>query len=74
MPVNYRPVSLLPIISHILEHFVKKQLVKYLTAHELYPKTQLVYRKCHSTEDALVLAAKGGCLHAHIAASRASSW
>ena len=56
VPVNYRPVSLLPIISRILEHFVKKQLVEYLTAHELYPKTQFAYRKCHSTEDALVLA------------------
>ena len=53
---NYRPVSLLPIISRILEHFVKHQLTAFLDQHDLMPPTQFAYRKSHSTEDALVLA------------------
>ena len=56
-PTNYRPVSLLPILSRILEFFVKKQLTAYLTQHSILPSSQFAYRKMHSTEDALVLAA-----------------
>ena len=53
---NYRPVSLLPIVSRILGQFVKRQLTEYLYSNELYPMTQFAYRPRHSTEDALVLA------------------
>ena len=53
---NYRPVSLLPIISRTLEHFIKQQLTAFLTEHDLYPETQFAYRRYHSTEDALVYA------------------
>ena len=53
---NYRPVSLLPVVSRILEHFVKTQLTKFLHDHSLLPPSQFAYRKSHSTEDALVLA------------------
>lgn len=53
---NYRPVSLLPIISRILEYFVKKQITCFLDRMQLLPPTQFAYRKNHSTEDALVLA------------------
>ena len=53
---NYRPVSLLPIISRTLEHFSKQQLTAFLTEHDLYPETQFAYRRYHSTEDALVYA------------------
>ena len=55
-PTNYRPVSLLPIISRILEAFVKKQLTTYLESAQLLPTSQFAYRKQHSTEDALALA------------------
>lgn len=53
---NYRPVSLLPILSRILEYFVKKQVSTYLDTYNLLPATQFAYRKNHSTEDALALA------------------
>ena len=56
LPQNYRPVSLLPIISRILETMVKRQLTAYLETHKLLPDSQFAYRKQHSTEDALVLA------------------
>ena len=55
-PKNYRPVSLLPIISRIVEVMVKKQVTTYLDSHSLLPASQFAYRKNHSTEDALALA------------------
>ena len=56
IPTNYRPVSLLPIVSRLLEKLVKEQVDKYLEEHQLLPLTQFAYRTNHSTEDALVLA------------------
>lgn len=53
---NYRPLSLLPIVSRLLEKVVHQQLTAYLTEHNLLPETQFAYRAGHSTEDALVLA------------------
>ena len=53
---NYRPVSLLPATSRILERAVKVQLTKYLEESTLFPESQFGYRRNHSTEDALVLA------------------
>ena len=55
-PCNYRPISLLPIISRILERFVHQQLKLFLTANDLMPTSQFAYRKFHSTEDAVTLA------------------
>ena len=56
MAKNYRPVSLLPIVSRILEYFVKQQVTDNLTEHKLFPESQFAYRRQHSTEDAVVLA------------------
>ena len=53
---NYWPVSLLPIVSRLLEHCVKKQIMAHLQDHHLLPASQFAYRKSHSTKDALVLA------------------
>ena len=53
---NYRPFSLLPIVSRLLETIVKSTLVGYLSALNLLPASQFAYRKNHSTEDALVYA------------------
>ncbi|XP_065186032.1 uncharacterized protein LOC135816859 [Sycon ciliatum] len=56
LPKNYRPVSLLPVISRITEVFVKNQITQYLDSKQLLPPTQFAYRKLHSTEDALTYA------------------
>ena len=53
---NYRPVSLLPIVSRLLEKIVQRQLVAYLRTNNLFPVSQFAYRTGHSTEDALILA------------------
>ena len=46
---NYCPVSLLPIVSRLLEFFVKTYLSKHLVDHDLLPASQFVYRKITST-------------------------
>eukprot|EP00117_Sycon_ciliatum_P019099 scpid40375/ scgid17431/ RNA-directed DNA polymerase from mobile element jockey; Reverse transcriptase len=58
-PGNYRPVSLLPIASKLLEKLVQRQLVAFLDEHNVLPPTQFAFRKDHSTEDALVLLTDG---------------
>ena len=53
---NFRPVSPFPIVSRILENFVKQQLTTYLSENGLFSESQFVYRRQRSTEDAVVLA------------------
>eukprot|EP00117_Sycon_ciliatum_P028991 scpid79624/ scgid23187/ Probable RNA-directed DNA polymerase from transposon X-element; Reverse transcriptase len=53
---NYRPISLLPVVSKILERIVHKRLCVLLTEHDLLPAEQFAYRAHHSTEDAVLLA------------------
>ena len=53
-PGNYRPVSLLPIVSKLLERIVHRQLSSFLDKENLYPPCQFGFRRQHSTEDALV--------------------
>ena len=51
---NYRPISLLPAASKILERIVYEQIQNYLRSHtNLLPAEQFAYRKSHSCEDAL---------------------
>ena len=47
---NYRPVSLLPIISKIFEKVVFIQVYDYFTENDLLYKSQYGFRKLHSTE------------------------
>ena len=47
---NYRPVSLLPIISKIFEKVVFIQVYDYFTQNDLLYKSQYGFRKLHSTE------------------------
>ena len=53
---NYRPVSLLPQISKVLEKVVQQQLTSYLERTQQYPAAQFAYRHSHSTEDAVMYA------------------
>jgi hypothetical protein len=49
---NFRPVSLLPVISKIVEKIVFNQLFKYFTENKLFYISQYGYRIAHSTETA----------------------
>ena len=46
---NYRPISILPVISKLLERTVHSQLVKYLQENHLLSPYQCGFRKQHST-------------------------
>ena len=48
-PGNYRPLSILPIISKIFERSAVNQLVQYLEEKKLLNHIQHAYRKGHST-------------------------
>ena len=47
---NYRPISLLPVMSKIFEKVVFIQLYDYLTKNKLLYDSQYGFRKLHSTE------------------------
>ena len=51
---HYRPVSNLPFLSKVLERIVLKQFLQDLQSHKLLEPFQSAYRKCHSTEAALL--------------------
>jgi len=47
---NYRPISLLPTISKIIEKVAHKQLYDYMDTNNLFNNSQYGFRKNHSTE------------------------
>ena len=51
---NYRPVSNLSFLSKVLERVVLKQLQEHMDNCGYYDPFQSAYKKCHSTETALV--------------------
>ena len=54
VPSNYRPISLLPIVSNITERLVHGQLMEYLIKNNKLAVHQSGNRKLHSTETALL--------------------
>lgn len=50
---NYRPISVLPVLSKIIERHVHDHLSEYLIVHDLIYKNQSGFRKQYSTETAL---------------------
>ena len=49
---NYRPVSVLPVISKIYERFVHDEMYKYF--HHIFSKFQCNFRKGFSTQNCLL--------------------
>ena len=54
IPGNFRPISILPALSTILEKVVCSQLSSYLVTSHILSPFQYAYRPSHSTEDALL--------------------
>ena len=52
---NYRPISILPIISKILEKLVHKRLIQFINKFKLLNNNQFGFRENHSTDSALSL-------------------
>ena len=58
-PADYRPVSLLPVVSKLLERIVLRRLLEHIRTNpdvNIIPEEQFAYRRRHSTEDLLSLA------------------
>ena len=51
---NYRPISLLNVISKIFERVVYNQVYAYFIKHNLFYSSQYGFRTQHSTEDAAI--------------------
>ena len=51
---NYRPISILPTLSKLIEKHVHDSFMSFLTQHALIYKSQSGFRKQHSCETALV--------------------
>ena len=52
-PCNYRPVSLLSILSKIMEAIVNRQLVSFLDLHHFLPDSQYGFPEGRGTADVL---------------------
>ena len=53
-PGNYRPISILPVLSKILERIVHRQLTEYCSQNKLITDAQSGFRKGHSTQTSLL--------------------
>ena len=51
---NYRPISVLPVVSKVLERVVHHQLHSFLREHKLLSPFQCGFRRNHSTEFAAI--------------------
>ena len=51
---NYRPISVLPTVSKLLERAVHEQLYRFLTTNHLLNLYQCGFRRYHLTETAVV--------------------
>ena len=51
----YRPVFNLPFLSKVLGRIVMKEFLQHLQSYSLVGPFQSAYRKCHSTETALLI-------------------
>ena len=52
--VNYRPISLLPTLSKVIEKVVQSQLHRYMSENNLFTNSQYGFRSNHSTEHAAI--------------------
>ncbi|KAI0986278.1 hypothetical protein GJ496_011779 [Pomphorhynchus laevis] len=50
LPSSYRPISLLPTLSKLLERLILIQINAYLSSSNMYPPFQFAFRSNHSTE------------------------
>jgi len=55
-PVNYRPISILPVLARVFEKIAARQLSRYCEEHEIIPKQQFGFRRNSSCEIALIAA------------------
>lgn len=52
---NYRPISILPTLSKLLEKFIQKHLMTFMNTYDVLHQSQSGFRSGYSTETALTL-------------------
>ena len=52
-PSNYRPISILPVLSKIMKKIVTNRLIKYLEDNDILSHNQFCFRLGLCTENAL---------------------
>ena len=62
-PYNYRPISVIPVVTKIFENLVHEQLYNYLHDNDLLAKCQSGFRSLHSTLTALLEATENWSLN-----------
>ena len=58
---NYRPVSILPVLSKVLERLMYNRLINFLNKHKILYEYQFGFRKLHSNYMALIAAQEFIC-------------
>ena len=58
-PASYRPISVLPALSKVIEAVVIEQFLDYLEENNLLPPGQHGFRRSHSTVTALIKTIQG---------------
>ena len=53
-PKDYRPISVLPLVSKVLERIIADQLVEYLESNGMLSTAQHAFRRYHSTSTCLL--------------------
>ena len=48
-PTSFRPISLLPFLSKVLERLILRRLMPHIIANNILPNTQFGFRNSHST-------------------------
>ena len=51
---NYRPISILPVVSKLIERILYDQIYGYFNQEKLFSKQQFGFRPCHSTTTTLL--------------------
>ncbi len=54
VPGNYRPISVLPVLSKVLERLAHNRLYDYITDHNVLSPSQSGFRKGNSTSTCLI--------------------
>jgi hypothetical protein len=51
---NYRPISILPVVSKLMERILYNQISEYLEKESILSEYQFGFRSCHSTTITLI--------------------